>query len=301
VERSGVDDSTCDLSRPTGSVRKVTSPGTVEVPSQILPGDHACWIYATAGDLADTTVSFLSEGQRLGEHLLFVGGGTEAHLLDLLTGMADRDALLATGRLEVRSLFDVYARSGAINPVAQVEVLRRARDGAVAGGASGLRIAAEISGLVRGAPETQRGLHTYEREVCDLFHGPELTALCLYDAALGRSLIGPITLLHPVRRRVGEQLAVHLRSLGQGLALQGELDLVDAEDVLAALSGIAETTDSDMDLDLSELSFLDVAGARTLAVAASEFRKHGHQLRPVSARPAVRRCLDLFAFDRENR
>jgi anti-anti-sigma factor len=278
----------------------VTFPGTVEVPAQIQRGDHACWIYRDQNDLAQTTVGFLTEGRRLGERLLFVGDGTPAQLVGLLDGLTDRDELLASGQLLVRPLFDVYAREGSIDPEAQVDVLRRARESALAEGATGLRIAAEISGLMQRGRDWEHGTQTYERDVCDLFEGPELTALCLYDAALGSSLIGPITLLHPVSHRVGDQSAVHLRSLGQGLALHGELDLVDAGDVLAALSVIAEITDSDMDLDLSELTFLDVAGARSLLLAAGGFQSHGHRLRLVGARPAVRRCLDLFDLDRDS-
>jgi anti-anti-sigma factor len=278
----------------------VTSPGTVEVPAQIQRGDHACWIYKNAVDLAATATSFLAEGVRSGERLMFVGDGTMAELVALLAGLRNRDRLLASGQLEVRPLFDVYGRHGALEPAAQVEVLRRARDGALAGGATGLRIAAEISGLVRGGPRWQRSVQTYERDVCELFDGPHLTALCLYDAALDGGLIGPITVLHPIHRRVGKRAAVHLRSHGQGLALHGELDLMDAEDILAALSGIAEATDRDMRLDLSELTFLDVAGARSLVLAAHSFASHGHRLQLVHARPIVRRCLNLFDLSEQD-
>jgi anti-anti-sigma factor len=152
----------------------------------------------------------------------------------------------------------------------------------------------------RGGPRWQRSLQTYERDAFELFDNPNVTVPCPYDGVLDGTPICPITVLHPAHRRVGKKSAVHLRSHGQGLALHGELDLMETEDILASLSDIAEATDRDMRLDLSELTFLDVAGARSLVLAATSFSSRGHQLQLVNARPIVRRCLDLFDFPEQD-
>ena len=269
-------------------------------PTGLRPGDHVCWTVADEAGLAAAAVAFLDEGRGLGEQLLLVGTSRPA-LLAALEDLPGRDELLASGQLQLETTEDAYSSGTGLVPLEQVERYRAAVQAAVSGGRTGLRVAADVTALARAGLHGLRQLHVYERLADELMGQVPMTALCLYDASVGDAVLGPVAVLHPVQHLGDRQPLAHLSGRGRHLALHGEVDLTEAGHVATALVDVAESVaggvPGELVLDLADLDFLDVAGARALDGAVRELAGRGTRVRLVGARRGVRRCLDLFGLD----
>ena len=101
--------------------------------------------------------------------------------------------------------------------------------------------------------------------------------------------------------RPAERFRCRGHEVGAGvvrISVVGELDRASA----AALDQVLHSAGSDRAttvLDLDELTFIDVAGARTLRAAAAQARQHGRRLIAVNARPEVEKWLRLTGLDRQ--
>jgi anti-anti-sigma factor len=288
----------------TRSVAGVSAPRPLGTPTGLRPGEHACWTYADAAELAAAVLPYLDEGRRRGEQLLVVGQ-SRAVVEEALAELPGRDDLLASGQLEVRTTAEAYALgtagSGtAISPVEQVERYRAETQAAVDRGRTGLRVAADVSPLAR---QGLGGLHVYEQAADVLVAGVPMTALCLYDAALGDDVLGPVLVLHPQQHAGSRPPLAHLSGRGDALSLHGEVDLSTAAHVARALldvaGGGAREGAREVVVDLADLDFLDVAGARALAGVAWQLAGSGVRLRLVGAQRLPARCLALFGLSAE--
>ncbi|MGY1711867.1 MEDS domain-containing protein [Geodermatophilus sp. SYSU D00758] len=275
----------------------------LDAPTDLRPGDHVCWTFSGAAGLAAAVLPYLDEGRRLGEQLLLVGSSRPV-LDDVVSTLPEREALLADGRLLVRTTDEAYEAARGPDPAAQVEVYRREAERALARGRTGLRVAADATDLAGGGAAARRRWHRYERLADELMDVVPMTALCLYDAALGQDVLGPLAVLHPGGHLGGREPLVHLSGRGPRLSLHGEVDVTQADDLVRALVDVAgaapgerhprEEPGREVVLDLADLDFLDVAGARGLATAGRRLADAGIRLRLVGARRQVRRCLELF-------
>ncbi|WP_448639558.1 MEDS domain-containing protein [Geodermatophilus sp. URMC 63] len=274
----------------------MTVPRELDSPTGLLPGDHVCWTFPDAAGLAAAVVPFLDEGRRLGEQLLLVGASRPV-LLTATDGLPGRDELLDSGQLQLRTLEDAYAAGGELVPAEQVRRYRDTVRAALDGGRSGLRVAADISALAAAGRPALRQLHAYEQLADVLVDEVPMTALCLYDAAAGHDVLGPVAVLHPAQHLGGREPLAHLSGRGTTLALHGEVDRTEAAHVATALTDVAGGTPGELVLDLTDLRFLDVAGARALEGAVRELAARGTRVRMTGARRAVLRCLDLFGLD----
>jgi anti-sigma B factor antagonist len=80
------------------------------------------------------------------------------------------------------------------------------------------------------------------------------------------------------------------------LRLQGELDLLTAPGLEAAITEIAEHSAdaaSEIILDLSELAFIDSTGLRAILLAKQLCESHRCELRMIRAQEQVRRLFEL--------
>jgi anti-anti-sigma factor len=272
----------------------VTALRKLDAPTGLRPGDHVCWTFAGAADFAAAVLPFLDEGRRLGEQLLLIGA-SRPELLSALAALPGRDELLAGGQLQVHTTADLYAAGGELSPTGQVEAYRDLVQGALQAGRTGLRVAADITPLVRG-PVARQQLHLYEQLADALMGTVAMTALCLYDASVGADALGPVTLLHPDQHHGEQEPLAHLSGRGASLSLHGEVDVTLADALFRALVDVACDRPGEVVLDLADLRFLDVAGARALARATQVLRAADVQLRMVRAPRIAVRCLELFGL-----
>jgi anti-anti-sigma factor len=199
----------------------------------------------------------------------------------------------------VRSTAEVYASGGQLSPAEQVTAYRSLVDAALARGRTGVRVAADVTPLVAGGVDGRRQLHVYEQPADVLMGTVAMTALCLYEASLGAEVLGPVTLLHPDQHAGEEEPLAHLSGRGPSLSLHGEVDVTQADGLSRALVDVACGTPGEVVLDLSDLRFLDVAGARALARATQVLRGADVHLRLVRAPRVAARCLGLFGLHGE--
>lgn len=260
----------------------------------LVPGDHACWTYATDDERTRGILAFLEDGRRSGDQLLVVAGGTRASMVEELAGLTGRDEMLADGRLAVRPVTDQYAFHGGSTD-AQVEVLRATVEDVLAAGHPSLRIVADLTPVV-GTDVALADLLAYETAVDALFDTLPVTALCTYADELGPAVVGPLAAAHPVQHRVGEPTTFTLRRRGRLLALHGEVDAAVAGDLDTLLAVAQEETEGDLGLDLSRLEFLDVAGAGAVSRAARRLSGAGRGLAITGAGTTARLCLALYGL-----
>jgi len=265
----------------------------LDAPTGLRPGDHVCWTFDGTGDFSTSVRPYLDEGRRRGEQLLLIGPSRSA-LLEALVSLPERDELLASGQLAVRVPAEMFDSSAELDSVARVQALCREVNAALDRGRCALRIAADVTVLARGEPHERRQLHLFERLADAMIATVPMTALCLYDAALPEDVLRPLVLLHPDQHDGEREPLAYLSGRGPWLSLHGEVDATEADGLFRALVDVASAAPGEVVLDLAELEFLDVSGARMLATATRLLAEVGVQLRMVRARRLVGHCLGLF-------
>lgn len=265
----------------------------LDAPTGLTAGDHLFWTFAGASEFSSAVLPYLDEGRRLGEQLLLIGESRPA-LVDALDALPGRDEMLANGQLELRVMADVVDAQRGLTPADRVESFRGEVEAALGRGRTGLRMAADVTSLARRDPEERRQLHVYERLADAMAARTPLTVMCLFDASLTDEVLGPIAVLHPDQRHGQREPLCCLCGRGPWLTLRGELDADLAGAVLRALVDVARDAPGEVVLDLAELDFLDIGGARMLARAVRLLADVGVDLRLVGARRLAGRCLELF-------
>jgi hypothetical protein len=229
-------------------------PATIEC----APGDHVCWVYGSEDDFLATAASFLEDGLRRGEAILYVGDGEEL------------GASLPT--LEVERAHDRYSAPDT-DPAPQVEGYRRLTEEALAAGKTGLRVAADVTSIVTGEA-ARTPFMAYEIAVDRYISRAPMTALCAYDAAALGDAASDFACVHR-RRRAPDGAAdpgFSLYPAGERFNVTGEVDASNADRLARALEAAAiASADADVQLDLGELSFIDLKGVQVLAEFARAF------------------------------
>src|SRR5689334_6019221 len=93
----------------------------------------------------------------------------------------------------------------------------------------------------------------------------------------------------------GEQLSIVVEQDEKRtvVRLRGELDLVTAPEVMAALG----RANSEIVVDLADLEFLDACGLGVFARAGVRAHTLGHQMVVVNARPLMQRMFELTGLE----
>jgi anti-anti-sigma regulatory factor len=233
--------------------------------------------------------SYLADGRRLGQRLLYVGSSSEEELREELSGMRDAERLFADGVLGVLSLQGIFEHGQPIDPDAQLRVYGAATEGALKEGFTGLRVAAEVTQLVT-EPATWEA-HVRWETVADRFMASmPLSAMCCYDRrALPETIVSDLARVHPAV--CGPESLVPFRIYAGGerntLMLEGEVDFFSADD-FDRLLAIATPDHGRAVLDLSKLGFIDQHGAMRLA------ERTGGWLRLRNVPASTRRLCELI-------
>ncbi|WP_256104847.1 MEDS domain-containing protein [Streptomyces sp. ODS05-4] len=268
--------------------------------------NHICAWYSDDRTWASLVSGFLAPALERGERLYYFADATDPDAV--LSALADQGMDVrkarAQGRLDVFTADDTYLASGPFDPDAMVGQWHDATAQALADGCTGLRAIGEMSWCARDVPGADRLLEYELRIHREVFAKlPRLSALCLYD----RRLIpdADTAVLTGAHRAVpvspsGEAPPARppLRALphphAPGLVLAGALDhdgRGTTRGAVAALTRMA--ADGDVELDLSELDFVDVVGAGMLSEAARALPA-GRSLRISGAPATLHRLLGLF-------
>ena len=241
--------------------------GTLTAITGCHPRDHVCWGHGGTTPWPEAVLPYLAEGAARGERLLYVADRPVPSLHDDLAALPGRDAMLASGQLQVAPLANADGDTATLGPAAQIAWLRSESSAAGSEGFTGLRLAAEITAMAT-TPEDAHRCMGYELAVDALVAAAPVTVMCGYDIdRIGAEAARAIAFVHPLRLGGVEDLTAALHAAGDGRwRLRGEVDTETRDALYAALAALPATEPAH--LDLSDLEFIDVAGARALAALA---------------------------------
>jgi anti-anti-sigma factor len=268
-------------------------------------GDHVCCAFCDADDQRGIVRRFALDALGAGMRLLYLADtSSEDAVLGLLAEAGvDVGARRDAGQLDVARAADLYLAGGSFDPAEQIARLAEQAQDTRAAGFPALAVAAEMSWTLDAGVDPNR-LVAYERAVGRAFERRELAALCQYDAlALPDELRRRIAHAHPLAIATGPAGTVATRgaaTVGEqdgipGLQLAGEIDAFSAPYVRARIEQqLAEGRD--VVLDLTELTFADVAASRTF-VELAESLDPGLRIVLEGSPPVLQRVLRLCSWD----
>ena len=256
--------------------------------------DHVCWPYADRTALRAGVVEFLADGVSLGLRVAYAGPGTRAELRAHLSGLADVDALLARGGLEIIALDEIYGRGKPVDVPAMIGTYAAATERAVAEGYRGFRVSADATELVR-TQEQHDAFVDYEFLVDRYASGHPFSAMCAYDTRLGQAVVAELASLHPAAPASLSPFHVYTRGDGS-LGMSGEVDASSAPRFRRALERIRPDPHSVvLPWDLSAVTFID---HRALLAMDAMADRLGLPVVVRHAPPVVRRLAQLLALER---
>jgi ABC-type transporter Mla MlaB component len=208
------------------------------------------------------------------------------------------DDAVARGQLTVLSTHESSLSGLDSDPDRVIDDLCRAVDEALDDGWNGLRIIGDLGWAIRGRADAQPLLLDFEARIGEILAASPAAMLCQYDryrfaADTMLALAGAhCAMIGKTEIPLSEQLTVSLLTGMPGLRLSGEADLSTRDILVTALDAAVEG-ESDLHLELSELSFIDSGGARVMLRTAG---KLGPGRRMVLHRPppSLTVVLDLF-------
>jgi anti-anti-sigma factor len=229
------------------------------------------------------TSAWVRRGLDLGERVVHADGADGAALLDALRRrQVDVDGATSGGLLVAAAAEQLGDPAGRRELVAE----------ALAAGHPGVRLEAPAVGR---RPVTASGPPEEEGDAQDLCGSGRVSVLCRCDRDRVRgALLRSAVASHPDGVRAGI-LSTWLSHAG--LALRGEADLSVADVLAAALHAATDAAQGLAWVDVADLRFLDVAGARALVHATRRFREDGGTVVLLDSRPPVRHVLHVLGLD----
>nr|WP_238345543.1 MEDS domain-containing protein [Actinopolymorpha cephalotaxi] len=265
-------------------------------------GDHGCFSFGTEAEQHEVLTSYIYTGLRQHEQVMYFAAGDPASVLDFLRDSAlEPDRFVASGQLRVIAPQQGFLAYTPFDPDIMVGQLRRAAARAFDAGYEGLRLTGEGS-VLRGQPGSDRWPE-YEQKAAEVFAVDPVVGLCQYD----RRVFSPA--------EVAEAESWHARTVGPnpiyqdarlsitrmfeppGFRMVGELDIAQVVDWLNWISRAADI-ETDLHLNLEELRFIDLAGARMLALLSDRLALHGRRLVLHELEPAQCLVFHLAGWDR---
>ncbi|PRY38777.1 MEDS domain-containing protein [Umezawaea tangerina] len=266
--------------------------GVVDSARGLGPHDHVCWSYDDPAEFVARSVEFLAEGLELGQRVCYVGAGSVEGLIGDLAGLPGGGEALRDGSLQVMSLDERYRTTEAVVPAQQVRAYAEATEAALADGFGGLRVAADVTALVRSAAQLD-AFCAYEPLVNRYTATRPYSALCGYDRReLGADVIAELACLHPVASAGASPFWLYAES-DDSMVLGGELDFRGRELLPAALGRTRPRPGGDLVVDVADLTFTDHHGLFTLSDFA---RRDGGSLTLRGLRSGPARLLGLLGI-----
>ncbi|MFI6231306.1 MEDS domain-containing protein [Micromonospora echinospora] len=219
---------------------------------------HVCWRYDDRAALHDRVRTFLLEGLALGERIWYVAAEPDPVADRLREEPLIRDAL-RRGAAGIIPLGSAYDHDHVIDPADQVRAYTEATEAALAAGHTGLRVAADVTALVR-TPAQRDAFARYEHRIDRYMRVRPMSAMCAYDRRfLGDEAVAELACLHPGSNADDVLFRLYAGTPGDGrAALVGELDASNHELFRAALDRAdPRPADGRLVVEASDLRFID--------------------------------------------
>jgi anti-anti-sigma factor len=224
-------------------------------------GNHVCAAYRSARELDVIVESYVTSAVSAGQKPMF---------------LTRQDAPAAYGGRHVT------------DPDGLMADFEREAARAVAEGHSGWAVVVDGTGLVS-TPESRASFAQWEHLADRMFRSNgKMTALCVYDAReLGAEAVAELGVLH--QQTLPDDTPFHLVAGGEGLQLDGELDLATMKLLGSALAAVTPATDRDVVVDVSQLEFID---PRSLGILDHHAEAQGKRFVLLSAKPIIQRMIE---------
>jgi anti-anti-sigma regulatory factor len=265
--------------------------GPVESPRGFGLQDHMCWVHSDGRDYRPRLTEFFGEGLQRGLQVAYLGAGNVEELREHLGRFIGLGPLLTREDIRIIS-FEEICQAG--EPVVPAEVIKKydaATQEALADGYQGLRISADVTGLVR-APEQQDAFARFEFLLERYCSRNPLSALCEYRFDLGDA-VTQFACMHAAVPAGLTPFQVFACDDG-AVGLLGEFDAACQAAFKRALRSIQPVPDeSELIVDMSAVRFMDHRALLTLDSYARESQV------PVLVRsmpPVVRRVARVLGL-----
>ncbi|MET9022408.1 MEDS domain-containing protein [Actinopolymorpha sp. NPDC004070] len=270
---------------------------------QMRAGDHHCLSFGTDAEQQEVLTSYIDNGLAHHEQVTYFAADDPVAVLDFLrAGGLEPDRYAAIGQLRVMAPQEAFLAYRPFDPDAMLGELRRAVDMAVAAGYQGLRVTGEPR-VLRGRPGSDKW-REYEHKVADIFSDRPVLGLCQYDRRVFTPAeISDVESLHthtvvPDPLYQDPHLSIFPMFQPPGFRMVGELDIAQVAAWLNWISRAAAGTEDDLRLDLADLRFIDVAGARMLALLSDRLAQRGRRLVLQALQPAQCIVFHMAGWDR---
>jgi len=172
----------------------------------------------------------------------------------------------------------------------QADLVRRALDE----GYPGVRLSAQSDAAVRGVgADDYRAIDHRMDELCASL---PVSALCQYDAGgVNGAILTTVIDSHP---DAVQDARMRLCRRADGTVVAGEVDVASAAVLERVLRRICREGSSELVLDVSGLTFVDVVGCRAMTVGTEAFRRHGGTVFCRGLNGHIRRVMCLLGMDR---
>jgi anti-anti-sigma factor len=256
---------------------------------------HACWAFDRRQEFVDASLEFLAEGLRNGERILYVGSEPVDEQRERLEPLGGVGAMIDEGALLLIDLTGIYKAGEPLDPKTQLSVYSAVTDAALADGYAGIRVAAQITNLVR-EPDTWDA-HLRWESMADRFMSVRpMSAICGYqrDAVPGQ-LLAELSTVHPVSNVPAGAVPFRLFADDGAMILSGDVDFVSVKALDRALETACDGSEPVV-LDLGELGFIDPNGLEVLVRHTERLAAEGGcSVR--NAPPAVDRLCQMLGVE----
>ncbi|MGH3802700.1 MAG: MEDS domain-containing protein [Pseudonocardiaceae bacterium] len=219
--------------------------------------------YDDPGEFQSLVLEFLADGLAQGQRVCYAANRDTAALWDDLQDLGETKRSRRPGAVQVQSLDD--ATGAVVQPVGLVQTYAAATEDALAAGFTGLRVAAEVTPLVR-SPEQLDAFARFEHLIDRYMTSRPFSALCAYNRVeLGEETIAQVACLHPTTNAGAAPFRLHA-STRAAASLAGELDLISRDLFPMALRRVdIRPTDGELVIDATNLDFIDHRSMLALA------------------------------------
>ena len=238
--------------------------GCIHSGSDLGADAHACWGFDRRQEFVDAALEFLTDGLRSGQRIVYVGSEPVAEQRERLEPLGGVGAMIDEGALLLIHLTGIYKTGKPLDPLSQMAVYSAVTDAAVADGYAGIRVAAQVTNLVRepGAWDA----HLRWESMADRFMSVRpMSAMCGYQRdVVPEQLLGELSAVHPTSNAPAKTVPFRLFADEGDMVLSGDVDFISVKALDRALETACDGTEPVV-LDLRDLGFIDPNGLEVLA------------------------------------
>jgi hypothetical protein len=258
---------------------------------------HLCRLVDGHAGFREVALEFLAEGLARGCRVRYIAEGDLDALLADVAPLERRAPQRPPRSVEVSALAGDYSDPTAcVDPEAQVATFAGELRTALDDGFAGLRVAADVTALVR-TPAQLDAFARYEHRADRLMSAmPQLSGLCGYRRSeLGDDVVAQLACLHPDGDPGDAPFRLHATA-GADVAVRGELDITTVDLFATTLrrAGLHGASD-EVVVDATGLDFAD---HRNLLVLEEQARRHDRSVVLRSGRRYLDRLVTALELTR---